>query len=573
MRTSFIRPLVPSTAARSVGLALAAFGLAAVSSIHAAPPTVTTLFPAGVPRGATTEVTVEGALDPWPVEVWTNTPGVTIAPGAKKGQLSVEVAEGVTPGVCLVRLFNQDGASPLKPLIIGHLPEILEQEPNDTLAKAQAIESTGLVVNGRFDKADDVDAFAVKLQAGQTLVASLESNFTLGRPADATLQVVDERGFVLAHNDDARGLDPQLAFSVPADGTYLVRAFCFPATPNTTIRYAGGPDYTYRLTITAGPYIDYTLPLAAASAEATPVQPRGWNLGDLPAIAIPPSSDADAAQASSPAGSVVAYQPGAAGTVMLSREPHPVIVEQEPNNTADKSQAVSWPVTVSGVIGEPGDVDVFRFTAAKGDNLSMSVESWKLGYELDVHLTLTDAAGAKLKEIDDTVRDQREAELVHRFADDGEYLLHVRDLYQHGGFRYPYRLRFAPAEPAFNLEVAADRFVLTPGKPLEIPITVNRLAGFNGEVQVQLAELPPGVKCAPAASAATGPTAKTVKLELTLEPDQTFQGPIRIVGQGAQATKPPADPAPQQTAVATSLVEGTTLRQGDLWLSTEPAKK
>ncbi len=554
----FVRWLAPALA-----LLLGWLPLASI----AAPPAVTSLFPAGVPRGATTEITVEGTLDPWPVDAWCDRQGVTITAGKKKGQLSVQVADDVPPGVCFVRLHNADGAAAMKPLIIGHLPEGLEKEPNDSPSKPQAVAANGVTINGRFDKAGDVDVYAVELKAGQTLVAALESNFTLGKLADATLQVLDARGFVQAHNDDARGMDPLIAFEAPADGTYLVRTFSFPAVANTTIRYAGGPDLIYRLTITSGPYVDYVLPLAVASADTTAVQPHGWNLGRSQPIDILPAQPSDKAEFAA------AFQPGVAGVVEVTREPHPVMVEQEPNGEPAQAQAISWPISVSGVIGSAGDVDVYRFKATKGDNLNFAAESWKLGYELDVYLTLTDTAGVKLKEIDDTVRNEREAELVHRFAADGEYLLHVRDLYQHGGSRYPYRVRVAPVEVAFTLTVTADRFAVPADKPLEIPVTVTRAAGFNGEIKVSLADLPEGLKCEPAISAPTGPTAKSIKLSVARVDGKTHSGPLQIVGEGAIVTKPPAEPGPAITRTATAPVEGTTIRQSRIWIYPEAAAK
>ena len=120
---------------------LAAVILSLASWAAAAPPTVTSFFPAGVPRGATTQVQAAGKLDPWPLNVWCDREGVTITTGKKKGELSVTVADDVPPGVVLVRLYNSDGASALKPLMIGYLPELNEKEPNDATFQAQKLEA------------------------------------------------------------------------------------------------------------------------------------------------------------------------------------------------------------------------------------------------------------------------------------------------------------------------------------------------------------------------------------------------------------------------------------------------
>ena len=48
---------------------------------------------------------------------------------------------------------------------------------------------------------------------------------------DAVLQVVSAKGFVLAQNNDAVGRDPRIVFEAPTTGTYIVRLFAFPSTP------------------------------------------------------------------------------------------------------------------------------------------------------------------------------------------------------------------------------------------------------------------------------------------------------------------------------------------------------
>lgn len=585
---------------------LAAVILSLASWAAAAPPTVTSFFPAGVPRGATTQVQAAGKLDPWPLNVWCDREGVTITTGKKKGELSVTVADDVPPGVVLVRLYNSDGASALKPLMIGYLPELNEKEPNDATFQAQKLEaqqigSTGLTINGRYDKSGDVDAFAVPLRAGQTLVAAIESNFALGIKADPSLQIASERGFVLAHNDDARGMDPMIVFTAPADGTYLVRTFCFPAEPNSTIQYAGGTDLVYRLTLTTGGYVDHVMPMAVSQTQATEVQPRGWNLDGVQPLTVTPQQPAeqqvraeagdkaDAKQddsATQPtavqdkdavvvAGTdqAVVYWPNAVGYVTVPVVPQPVVIEKEPNNEIAQAESIQWPVVISGTIGTADDRDCFRFQAARGDNLSMKVDSWKLGYELDVYLTLRDASGKVLREMDDTVRDQREAEMVFRFPADGQYILEVRDLYHHGGPRYPYRLTIAPAEPDFSLSVAADRFVIPAGKPLEIPVTVTRTNGFGGEITVRVANLPEGVECEPVKSAPTGDSAKSVKLVLKATEGAKINGPLQIEGEGAHQVKGAEKPGPTLQRAATATVEGTTWSSSHLWLAVEAPKK
>src|SRR5690606_24365660 len=150
--------------------------------------------------------------------------------------------------------------------------------PNDDPAQPQTIEPGAVTINGRLAKSGDVDGYAVSLKAGETLVASMLANEGLGSPMDAVLEVATPEGFVLAHQDDDRGLDPLLIFQAPADGTYVIRTFAFPATPTSSIRFAGGADFIYRLTITTGGFLDYPAPLAVNRESPEPVEIHGWNV-------------------------------------------------------------------------------------------------------------------------------------------------------------------------------------------------------------------------------------------------------------------------------------------------------
>jgi hypothetical protein len=67
-----------------------------------------------------------------------------------------------------------------------------------------------------------------------------------------------------------------------------------------------------------------------------------------------------------------------------------------------------------------------------------------------------------------------------------------------------YRLTIETPEPDFELSLAADSFVLSADKPLEIPLTVAGREGFSDEVEIQVLDLPAGVTAEPLKVAATG---------------------------------------------------------------------
>ncbi len=520
------RPYEPSGAMNSkrtrltICVVLAAI-VATTSAVGAAPPKLQHLFPPGGKRGESVAVTATGTFDKWPTQIWVNRAGVEVVAEKDKGKFKVTIAADAEPGVYWLRAFHADGASSVRPFIVGMLDELVETEPNEALEQGQAI-SGATIVNGRLGKSGDVDTFQLDLKGGQTLVAALDASRTLGSPMDAVLQVCDDRGFVIEQNDDARGTDPMIALKIPRDGRYFVRLFAFPATPNSTIGFAGSKNYVYRLTLTTEGFVDHAFPMAVPRNGSHDVTLFGWNLAnDAKPLVIAPHESARA---------VSLFSPSVANAIMVPVVEHQCIVATRESGPK-QPQAIQLPAVISGQVEENRDVDAFRFSAAKGDKLVFRVESDSLGYLLDPLLTLVDATGKVVTEVDDTSK-RRDCELVTTIPADGEYDLQIRDLHRHGGFRYVYRLTATKSEPDFQLTLAQETFVLTPGKPLTIEIAVSRLRGFKEAIQITAVNLPAGVSVKPVNSEAKGDSSKKVKLELEAT-DGPVAGAFRISGTAA----------------------------------------
>ncbi len=519
---------------------------AVVPSAVAAPPTLTSLFPAGAEQGKTVEITAAGTFDRWPVRAWTDRKGIDIRPAKSRGKLTVTVAADAVPGTCWVRLYDYQGASALRPFIIGTLPEVMEQEPNDDPKKPQVLASPSVVVNGRLNKAGDVDGFAVKLKKGETLVASVEANRTLGSPMDAVLQFLSADGFVLEQNNDDHGLDPQLNFTAPKDDSYVVRVFAFPAEPDASIRFAGGDAYIYRLTLTTGGFADHAFPLAVERSRPGSVELAGWNIAAaFRKLIVKPEPDSDI---------VTLWHPQLANTASVLLEPHPCVIAINPSDRKGP-QPVTLPTTISGRIDAPGRVDAFEFPACKGQRLVFRLDARSIGSQLDPVLRVTDVLGKRLAQADDTATGKvgsRDTQLAFAVPQDGRYRIEVRDLGGHGSFRHYYRLRALLPEPDYTLSVAADRFTLSPGKTLDIPVTIARRQGFDREIVVTIEGLPAGVTAATLKS-----TGKPVTLRL--EGKGPASTPIRVIGRVAGR--------PELTRTATAAPAGSLAPTTYLWLT------
>jgi hypothetical protein len=204
---------------------------------------------------------------------------------------------------------------------------------------------------------------------------------------------------------------------------------------------------------------------------------------------------------------------------------------------------------------------VYQFQAKKGQKLVFQVESRALGYPLDPVLRLLDGAGKLVAQVDDPGSSRtgpRDPELSFTVPQDGTYLLEVSDLHGSGGPRHVYRLRAVFPEPDYALTLAADRFVLTPGKPLDIAVTVVRRNGFDREVEVAAADLPEGVTAAPVKSLSSGASAKTVTLRLTATAGP-LSVPLHLIGK--------VDGQPDLTRAAQAPLAGLNTVTPHLWLS------
>ena len=442
----------------------------------------------------------------------------------------------------------------MRPFVIGTLAEVAEKEPNNSAKEAQKLDSSQVVVNGVLDKGGDVDTFAVSLKAGQTLVASLMAKGTLGSPMDGVLQVLGPRGFVMEHNDDDHGVDPQIAFTAPADGEYGVRVFAFSDVANSSIAFAGGANFIYRLTLTTGAFVDHAQPMSVGR-EAVAGEPpalrklrlHGWNLP--PEFAeFPVDSVAD---------SFVVRHALLGNTLTLPVETHPSVAELK--DPPPEPQEVVVPSSMTGVIGKPGEVDVFRVKLAAKQAIVIRTDARTAGSPLDPVLRILKADGSQLQEVDDGAKGDFDPDANFTAPAEGEYRIAITDRFGMGGPRFFYRITALLSRPDFELRVAADSFVLSSDKPLEIPVTVDRQRGFASEIEVIAVELPEKVTAEAVVSEKTGDTSKSVKLVLKAEAGVIYSGPIRI--RGRVKSEPPIE----KPALATLASFGATT--GDLWLT------
>ncbi|MBT4845052.1 MAG: hypothetical protein HON92_06415 [Planctomycetaceae bacterium] len=530
-------------------MAIGFFAIGLVSTaLQAAAPTVTHLYPWGLQQGTTEEISVKGSWTKWPLEVAGEFPaGLKIKSLETAGQLSVETSTEVRAGVYHFRLFDGEGATKVIPLIVGAVPEFREKEPNGKPGEGNKI-ALPAVINGQLKESADVDIFLVDLAEGETLSLLFVANNILGVAMDAIIQVCDSRGFVLAQNDDERGLDPQLSYTAKRTSMVQVRIFAFPEATNSSIAFSSNADYIYRLTATTKRLLDFCLPLSV-SAESMDLQLQGAGFTNeslqwTGTVEMPYVSFA-----------------GVPGTVYVPLTVGKVVVATR-QSSIESPQVVVLPASISGVIEQREDQDVFLLESLqKGESLVDSLFARSLGFPTDPLIEIYDNTGKLLSTQDDKDRATRDPAFTYKIPADGAYQIRIRDLHRVGGPRYAYRMEVAKLQPDVKLTLGSGEFVKS-GEKLEIEVAISRLGGFADELMIDIDGLPEGVGIEAVKSEGSGDSSKKVKLVL-IGKWPLFSVPIRIIGTWNEG---------QSQVLAEYAVAKSIIARTDPWLTSVPAK-
>lgn len=492
-------------------------------------------FPPAVSSGSQL-VQADGKFTNWPLKVVCDRQDIKVLCGEKPGELRVEVPSDVAPGVAWLRLCDDRSASALTPLLIDAVPVVAESEPNDQRASATAIRLPASLV-GKLEKNGDVDMWRVDMLSGQRLTASVTANALLKSPMDAVLQLVDSTGTVLAQAEDNIQLDPLLVYQCTQDGPLWIRLFAFPETPNSTIGFAGGANFIYRIQVTSTAFLDHSLPLLP-SEDLSARTAWGWNLDAAAPLKMIAKTDY------SPA---TVYSPSAMNWhwLMNANGIEPTIVSVSDSLPGD--QVLVPPVCISGHIVEPGSIDRFRLAVKAGVTYVATVKSRELGFTLDSVVRILQAeTGAEVARNDDAARGNPDASVDFKLDKEGEVIVELSDLAESGSLRHAYALVIQSATPTFRCTVGEDHQAVVAGQSTEVKVSVNRLRGFDQSLKIFPEGLPEGVSAEPTVSQPKGDTAKSVTIKLSATAmAKPFQGPWRLMAvplDSQQASQGEAQP-------------------------------
>ena len=548
------------------------------------------LHPPGGQRGTTVEVRLVGTdLDDLErIEFFH--PGIVAAPVVPEpsefdpeprplpGRMRVQIAASVPPGAYDAVAVGRFGVSNPRVFMVGAAPEVVKTRNVGTPATALDVPNDATISGAA--EPNVADHYAVQLAAGQRIhlevwARRIESRLT------AALAILDPDGRVVAKPRGLHGEDPWLEFVATKPGRHVIRIH------DTYL--GGGDEMPYRLTISTGPIVEAVFPPAAVPGGtvkltaigrglpgATPAAVTGAadglgqvavdaQLGDVAAGAsgriawrmlAPQDTDAPVVDAF---GGVLDTMPVPPAVLASER---PVVVEQEPNDDAGRSQRIEPPVAVAGRFHPVGDRDWLSFDAKAGDTFVLELYSRRLGLATDSSLLVqrvTTGTDGKAAAEDVAFADDGPAEFSDPLADrpgldplvtfkppaDGTYRVLVRELAadSRAGVDKAWVLDVRRPDPGFHLvamlaqrdQADKNRFTriapsLPAGGSLSLEVLALRRDGFAGEIALEAEGLPEGVT---AHGGVIPAGANRGSLVLTAaEHARPVAGGFRVVGRG-----------------------------------------
>jgi len=388
----------------------------------------------------------------------------------------VQIAADAPPVTRYWRTWNAQGATPVMKFVVGHLPEVVEQETDGQPIPMKV--GLPVTINGRVFPREDVDVWSFDAAAGQTITCSVAAA-EIGSPLEGVIEVRDPNDRVVAESSGELRLDPQLRFTAAESGAYQVRIW--------DSRFGGLQHYVYRLTVSADAWIDHIFPLGGRRGQETEVEVAGQGIPNCRIKIRWPAVEKG----------IVRHTFDLAGALL-----NPVLcdVDELPEvleGTSDDLPTVTVPGVANGRIEQPRDADAWPFEAKKGIPLRIEVRAARLGSPLDGVLVVKDNSGKELARADDLPGGVSDCELDFSPPADGKYIAEVRERFaSRGGAAFAYRLRITPSSPDFQITLPVDTLAASIGGEQKLAINLQRSGGLPVPVRLSVERLPPGVTCA-----------------------------------------------------------------------------
>jgi hypothetical protein len=397
------------------------------------------------------------------------------------------IAADALPGEHSLRLTSPGGITELRTFRVGAFPAVQETEPNGSTGPPQRID-LNRTVHGVAGNEDD-DCYVVTLQKGQRLSAEVEA-MRLGRTMfDASLAIIDARGFELATCDDAPLLrtDAFVSIIAPENGDYRIVV--------REAAYEGNDQCFYRLHIGTFPRPKAVFPTGGKPGETIEFTFIGDPSGPIrQSFTLPPGPLADFP--------LFPLHDG-----LSAPSPHWITVSPlesaRDNETShdSKSPAVlpALPCAAQGVIDPGKPSDWFRFSAKKDRALVLRAMARSHRSPLDPVLSIHAADGKLIIANDD--QGALDSVIAWTCPADGDYLVEIRDQLRGSGADFTYRIELNDKSPSISATLpVVERVNSQKWKTFPVP-RGNRYAAVVNvareniacDAVFEAASLPPGV--------------------------------------------------------------------------------
>ena len=491
---------------------LLATTLPSAGTAHAEP-AIDRIEPGGGPRGSEVEIALAGKELADPEQLWFENGSIAVvsltAVDATHAKAVIRIPDNSPLGAHRLRLRTKHGLSELRTFRVGVLPQIAEREPNNdpqaataagatTMSPATAQTITGVV------KGEDIDCFPVRAAAGERIAVAIDGIRLDQEMFDPYLDIVDDRGFVLAACDDhpLLGQDAMLSATAPADGTYFLRV--------RESAYGGNDGCVYLLHVGRFPVPHVAWPPGGQPGAEMEVEWLGDPAGPFRTKVVLPQEGDQAGFAE--------VCPDREGAVSPVGVPFRIsglaaTVEVEPNDKPTEAGRVSAPANLIGRMNATEDVDWIRVEAPKGSAWRVRGRGRRLGSPIDLVVNIH-RDNEKREKITSTDGPDCEARVTT--PDEGSFLVRVNDHQRRGGPEFVYWIDVEPAEPKVTVSVPPSRSNSQERLVASVPRGNRTALVFNttrtdcdAEVQLAFDNLPAGVRAitSPTVSKAPGTVA------------------------------------------------------------------
>ena len=398
------------------GIAVAAFAQVATewpTGNRTTPPTINSVSPMGVARGATVEMNIEGLNLAGTSAVYFSEPGikarilrikelpdqadirlgsagtlstVDLGPLPPRNQVSLELE--VTPdapvGTIGMRLQTPLGTSPMARFAIEpYYGESPDREPNNTPEEAVETYLPTILV-GAISKPGDLDYFKITVHDGEQLVFQ-NSAPELGSNLEPVVGIYDtSQNLLQTFGEDGGRETNSFAYTFTKGCTYYIRV--------SDYEEGGNSRHFYSIKVGRFPLAVAAFPLGLQQGRTAEVHLTAYNLSpDKIAIKGEPSAEDRHA---------VIFRPQTAkgqafNLVKLALGSEPEVVAAGGNTRLALAQQISAPVTVNGRL--EGAENYYRFRAHKNEKFVFEVNANRLGSPLDSLLEILDNKGAPVE--------------------------------------------------------------------------------------------------------------------------------------------------------------------------------